>query len=211
VHEIDVATWPRKTHFEFFCGMEQPHFGITSELDTTGARARWKAQGVGVFAGIVHAVTGAANAVPQLRQRIRVDGDRLRVVEHDVLAAGYTVGTESELFNYGYTPWMDDLGAFSRHVRAESERMRTAVVLEPNEGVRDNLLYISSIPWLNYTGLTQPVAGRMDSVPRVCWSKMSRRGDREILAVTLQVHHALVDGRHVAAFYERLRAILKPD
>ena len=33
--KIDLSTWNRKEHFEFFCTFEEPFFGITTQIDMT--------------------------------------------------------------------------------------------------------------------------------------------------------------------------------
>lgn len=34
-HRIDVQTWPRREHFEFFGRMDDPYFGLTAKADFT--------------------------------------------------------------------------------------------------------------------------------------------------------------------------------
>lgn len=49
------------------------------------------------------------------------------------------------------------------------------------------------------------MAGGEKSNPRITWGKFEKdAGGREQLSVTLLVHHGLVDGIHIARFYEAL-------
>ena len=68
------------------------------------------------------------------------------------------------------------------------------------------LLFLSSIPWLHYTAITQPTPVPADSNPRITWGKYALRDGRLCLPVTLLVNHALADGLHIAHFFEALRA-----
>lgn len=69
----------------------------------------------------------------------------------------------------------------------------------------ENLYFISTLPWLHYTALIQPVAGGEESNPRITWGKFQRDfGGREQMPVTILAHHGLVDGIHIAQFYQNL-------
>ena len=61
------------------------------------------------------------------------------------------------------------------------------------------------VTWREYE-LIQPTAGDDESNPRISWGKYAPdwRG-RLMMPVTLMAHHGLVDGVHIARFYERLR------
>ena len=80
-----------------------------------------------------------------------------------------------------------------------------------NGGIDDGeealgLLFLSSIPWLHYTAITQPTPVPADRNPRITWGKYALRDGRLCLPVTLLVNHALADGLHIAHFFEALRA-----
>ena len=60
------------------------------------------------------------------------------------------------------------------------------------------------MPWLSYTSIVQPVPTPADSNPRITWGKYFYEGERLMIPVTVLCHHALVDGIHIAKFYERL-------
>ncbi|MCI8301410.1 MAG: chloramphenicol acetyltransferase, partial [Oscillospiraceae bacterium] len=58
--------------------------------------------------------------------------------------------------------------------------------------------------WLSYTALIQPVPSPADSNPRITFGKYFTQGDRVLLPVSLLCNHALVDGLHIAAFYQNM-------
>jgi chloramphenicol O-acetyltransferase type A len=64
------------------------------------------------------------------------------------------------------------------------------------------------MPWVHFTGFTHPMhVGNQDSVPRIVWGKAEQKGGILTVPVGLQVHHALVDGSHAAAFYHELERL----
>lgn len=71
------------------------------------------------------------------------------------------------------------------------------------------LLFVSSLPWITYGGIVQPTPSPADSNPRITWGRYRREGTRAFLPVSLLCHHALVDGLHMARFYQNLEAELE--
>ena len=81
-------------------------------------------------------------------------------------------------------------------------KVRRSIQEDPEE-VLDKL-FISSLPWVSYTALVQPVPQPADSHPRISWGKYFLQEGRTLLPVSILCHHALVDGLHLAAFYRAL-------
>lgn len=65
-------------------------------------------------------------------------------------------------------------------------------------------IFISTLPWISYTALVQPVPTPADSNPRITWGKYFSQGDRVLLPVSALCHHALIDGVYIANFYKLL-------
>ena len=65
-----------------------------------------------------------------------------------------------------------------------------------------DVAYLSCLPWLDYTSLDNALPSANDCIPRVSWGKIVPKGDGFDMAMTLQVHHALVDGLQVGQFFE---------
>jgi len=72
---LDLTTWPRKQHFDFFRGFDNPFFNVCVPVDVTALGAFCRAEGVSFFLGYLHLSTRAANAVESFRYRLR--GDRV--------------------------------------------------------------------------------------------------------------------------------------
>ena len=86
-------------------------------------------------------------------------------------------------------------------------RLRGSIEEDSNS---ESMYFISALPWLHYTSLIQPVAGGEDANPRITWGKFQKDHDgREQLPVSILAHHGLVDGLHIARFYENLEQQLR--
>ncbi|MCF6360116.1 MAG: CatA-like O-acetyltransferase [Cyclobacteriaceae bacterium] len=52
--KLDLSTWNRNAHFDFFKSYDQPFFGITAEVDITKAYIFTKERGVSFFLYYLH-------------------------------------------------------------------------------------------------------------------------------------------------------------
>jgi len=212
---LNPETWPRAGAYRMYRHMGAPHMAITVELDVTELVAELKQEGIGLFAGVMHHLVRAANTVAPLRQRIRLaDGDDAgpplpgapaveHVVEHAHVDPGFTVAVSGDRFNVATVPFIEDRAAFAASVAAASKSLEDEGEVRPFDQVRDDLLYMSCLPWLRFTSLTHPVGtGRPDTAPRIAWGRIEARDGRRTMPVNIQAHHALVDGVHLAAFFE---------
>ena len=65
---------------------------------------------------------------------------------------------------------------------------------------------ISAVPWIHFTHVVRTIkkSGK-DSVPRITWGRYDAdAAGRLMMPVSVQVHHALMDGYHVGMFYKNL-------
>ena len=91
---IDLETYPRRSHFEYFGRMAFPYVGLTANVEVTNLIRFAKEHGGSSFHAVLWAAAKAANSIPELRQRI-VDG---QIVEFDHCNAGFTVAREDHTF-----------------------------------------------------------------------------------------------------------------
>lgn len=66
--------------------------------------------------------------------------------------------------------------------------------------VRDDLLSITILPWLAFTGFAITRKPQVDCIPLLAFGKVQAVGDRYLLPFFVNFHHALADGLHVARF-----------
>ena len=197
---IDMDAYPRKDHFAYFKGLAIPYVGLTVNVDITGLPQVMKAHGLPFFLTICCCVDRAANGVPEFRQRIVHD----RIIEFDRCRASYTVALPDGTYCYCDLDCDLPLEDYIRYAaKAQEEAMQRHSIEETEEEALDKL-FISTIPWVSFTALTHPAAIPADSNPRITWGKSFTQGDQVLLPVSVQCHHALVDGLHIARFYELL-------
>ena len=203
---IEITNPHQRRHFEFFSGMNHPHFGVCANVEIGGWLAMAREEGLRVAPTIVHLLAHVSNEIPQLRRRIRKDG----IVEHDVVHPTFSVRTDvTDTFSFCHVDFTPDLHAFVMEAVAQTEEMRTAPVFEDEPG-RDDYLFMSALPWISFTSVQHAMQLHPhDSVPRISWGKFFESEGRTMMPLSLQAHHALVDGVHVGQFYERVDEMVR--
>jgi chloramphenicol O-acetyltransferase type A len=74
---------------------------------------------------------------------------------------------------------------------------------------KDDVLYMSPIPWVSFTSFSHPMQLHpADSVPRFAWGKYFKERDTLKMPLSVQGHHAVMDGIHMGRFYEKLQDYL---
>ena len=72
--KIEIASWPRRSHYEYFRTFDCPMFSITSPVRVDALYRYAKREGVSFFILCLFVLLKALNRVPQLRQRVE-EGD----------------------------------------------------------------------------------------------------------------------------------------
>lgn len=201
---IDLAVWERAEQYKFFRTFERPHYATTVRMDVTALMENRKSKGLSPFRHTVWAVGVGLHAVPQLC--VRFEGDQ--IIQFDQLILSSTVALDSGEYGYGYYPFDPDRARFDQDCARIMEEVRGKSGLNANDGSMHNIAYLSCLPWLDYTALDNALPHADDCIPRTSWGKIVERDGRFDMAMTLQIHHALADGLHVAQFFEAVGAAL---
>lgn len=88
--------------------------------------------------------------------------------------------------------------------RVQQAAARQGGTIETDRQAESPSIFASCLPWLNYTSLTHPACTPADSNVRVSWGQLFMRCGMTQLSVSIQAHHALTDGWHIAQFYRAL-------
>ena len=208
---IPIDTYPRRDHYEHFLGMENPFFAANVKVDITDWYRTLKEKELPFFLSFQYAVVHAANQIPELRRRILGD----QILEYSFCDPSFTVALPDGTYRYCLVhadqPYRDYLAEGIRKQEAARKEERLT-----EEGDVLSLLFISTLPWLSYESLQSPWSDRSFSNPSITWGRYSKESrpclsggvltEKETVTVpvTLMVNHALVDGIHVARFFEAL-------
>ncbi len=202
---LDLETWPRRDHFEYFRHFDNPYFNVCVDVDVSDLKEYCSGPGgPSFFAALLYLSQLAVHRVEQLRYRIHGK----EVVIHDKVACGSTILRDDETFAYGYFDYADNFADFAAQVAQVSDKLRRGGRLEPKVG-EDDLTHYSSLPWISFTSFSHARRWNTeDSIPKIMFGKYRLREGKWQLPVSIEVHHALVDGLHVGRYYAALEEFL---
>ncbi|MFN3666891.1 MAG: CatA-like O-acetyltransferase [Sediminibacterium sp.] len=201
---LDINSWNRKDQFRFFNQFEEPFFGITVQVNCGRAYKVAKENGFSFFLYYLHASLKAANETTPFRYRI--EGEQVYI--YDQVNASPTINRPDGTFGFSYMDYDPDFSIFSANAKNIIDEVRNTSGLIPAIS-GENVIHYSSIPWLNFTSLSHARSFSFkDSCPKISFGKMTGSNDDAQMPVSIHVHHALMDGFHVATFVDRFQELL---
>lgn len=196
-HEVDIDTWERKTTYEFFIDFADPFFNITANLDVTRLYRFCKDNHLAFSLAALFLSLQTANEIREFRLRIKDE----RVVEFDRIEATQTILNDDETFSFCYFEMKDDIFEFARAGKLAREKYLKLKTFDV-ETERLDLIFCSALPWISFTSFKHASRGNNRlSVPRMVFGKHFEDRERRMMPLSVEVHHALVDGIHVGKFF----------
>ncbi len=198
---IALDSWPRRAQFETYRHLDYPHFNMTANVDVQNLLPAGRAHSASLTIVITYLLTRTANQIENFRWRIRGD----TVVEHAVVHPSITILTPDNLFSYCTMAYQDDFAAFAGAAAKLIAAVQENPTLE-DDGDQDDLLFMTSIPWVSFTSFMHPAHFHpVDSVPRIAWGKIHQVEGRSVMPLSVQGHHALMDGLHVGWYFQKMQ------
>ncbi|WP_299675203.1 CatA-like O-acetyltransferase [uncultured Dokdonia sp.] len=196
---IDLSTWKRRQHFEFFNQFEEPFYGVTVSVDVTKAMQVAKEKGYSFFSYYLHKCVLASNQIENFKYRITPDN---QVVLYDHIGASATIMRPNETFAFSDIPYAASFDTFSKSVQKEIERIQQSESLFPPNNP-DNVIHYSAIPWLNFSAITHArMFKSRGSEPKISFGKVIVVNEKKTMSVAIYTHHALVDVLHISQFID---------
>jgi chloramphenicol O-acetyltransferase type A len=201
---IPLEGWPRKEHYLFFRDFDYPYFSLCADMDISVFLASIKEENISFTASMMYLIARVANGIPEFRQRVR-KGDP---VEYPVVHPSATILSKDDLFTFCTVKYAPEFREFIRKTEEEIALVKEQPGLE--EKIQDDsMLFMSSIPWVSFTSFHHPLKlNPADSVPRFAWGKYRQEGDAVLMPLSVQGHHALMDGLHAGLFYRDFQKLL---
>ena len=173
-------------------------------LDVTAFYPFVKRNGYSLTVSMVYVISRASNAIPEFRQRIRGD----QVVEHEIVNPGFSMLVDKDLFSFCDVEYTEDFSEFAGRAAKKISYIKAHPDLESNSE-KDDVLYMSPSPWVSFTSFAHPMPLHpADSIPRFAWGKFFQESDTLKMPLSVQGHHAVMDGIHMGRYYETVQDYL---
>jgi chloramphenicol O-acetyltransferase type A len=185
--------------------MDYSQYLICNNIEITNFLGKLKEKNISFYYGMIYAATYALNQVKEFKYRIRGD----KVILHNIIHPSFTDMTEgSELFKMVTVDMEVNIEDFVSKAKKKANSQKDYFVIKDVEG-RDDLIYITCIPWISFTNLSHTISfNKDDSVPRLAWGKYFEENERVLMPFSVQAHHSFVDGIHMGKYFDALQKYL---
>lgn len=213
---LDLPHWPRRDTFEFYRGFDKPYFNLCTRLDVAALKAAAHDTGASFSLACHHIALRLANETPPFRYRL--EGGRVRV--HPVVHGSTTVLRDDGSFAFAYLPYEPRFADFAARCAPLLAAARQGQ-FEP-DGDGSAVLHFTTLPWVHFSSFSHARNwGREDSVPKFAFGRADSdagadagvdagaHGARLWMPMSVEVHHALMDGLHVGRFVQAFEAALR--
>ena len=198
---INLDSWPRRTQCETFRQVDYPHFNMTATVDVERMLPVAQDHDASLTIAITYLLTYTANQIENFRWRIRGDD----VIEHELVHPSITILTPDDLFSFCTMKYLPGFSDFAAGAAETIKHVRENPTLE-DKIQEDELMFMTSIPWVSFTSFMHPLHFHpVDSIPRLSWGKIHDVEGRKKMPLSVQGHHALMDGLHVGQYFEKMQ------
>lgn len=197
----------RRDRFELFDNMENPLLNLTFNLEVPDFRPFCKEHNLPVFHFFLYVLFKSLMKVDNFRYRIYQG----QVIKIDRLIPSYTVMNEDQVLNFTRFEHSSDLRTFiARSLLAREESTKSQKLLhtagEFSEREIRDYVFITSIPWLDFTSIQHPVAKfKSADIPSIAWGRFKTLENGKMsMPFSVQAHHGFVDGFHIHQLAETI-------
>lgn len=206
---LNIETWNRRKHYLLFKEYDEPFFNMCAEVDISKTITYTQAHELSFFITSLYLATRAANGIENFRYRL--EGDKVRIL--DTIHPGSTVLNTDETFSFSYFNYQTDFQAFYADSMEILRRFKEGYSNVNPAFERHDLIHFSVIPWIRFTSFSHARRfNKTESIPRIVLGKYESNGLKVMMPVSVEVHHALMDGLHVGRYFQQLQELLdKPE
>ena len=194
---IDIETWDRKEYYLHYLHEVVCTYSVNVEIEIT------RLKGYKLYPAMLWLLTDTVNDFKEFRTHLSLEGLGI----FDTMHPSYTIfNQEKKNFSVIWTEFVRDYNTFLQRYTEDQKKYQTADCMCPKPDAPPNCFDISMIPWITFTGFNLNIYGDGNYLlPIFTMGKAFDRGGKQFLPLSIQVHHAVCDGYHVAQFVEALQ------
>ena len=204
---FDVENWNRKKHYEFFKTYEDPFFNITSNIEVTNLYNYCKKQQISFSLSCLYVAIKCINEITEFK--LRLNNGKVYVFEE--VHIGSTILNDDNTFSFCYFDYqkrlsLHDFVKAGQHIIEDHKR---GVKFEAKEEAID-VVHCTTLPWVSFTGFKHARNGDEGSkgIPKIVFGKLFDENNSKKMPFSVEVHHALMDGFHVATLFSKMQLFI---
>lgn len=203
-NRIDQQNWKRKEYFEHYFSDVPCTYSVTVNLDITKLLDEIRRHTLKLYPVMIYGISHIVNRHEEFRMSIDNDGN---VGFFDEVNPSYTVFHEDdETFSDIWTEYNPDFKSFYQHYLQDIQQFGDIKGMRGKPPQGRNIFTISCVPWATFTGLNLNLKKDSDYLPPIFTiGKYFNENGKTLLPLSIQAHHAVCDGFHLARFVNELQ------
>jgi len=200
--ELDIEHWHRRETFNLFRDYDNPFFNVCANIEVTRLLDLSHSLDIPFTIACHFLSLKTANQLEPFRYRLRDD----RVVIHPRIHGASTLLLDNQGFKFYHFEFDEDFARFQAGAEAAVAIARETPDSMDNQPERDDLIYYSVLPWISFTAFSHARrSDRSDAIPKIVFGKYFSEGEAVKMPLSVEVHHALMDGVHVGQYFQQLQ------
>ena len=200
--QIDLLNWSRYKQYEFFSKYDNPFFNLCSTIDVTTLLKQCNKYQESFSTAMLFASIDTANEIKEFKYRLKNKG----VVEYKTIYAGSTILNDDETFSFCYFDYYSEFSQFNESAKKAIQLHKTASLEFDGRNTDLDLIHYSVIPWISFSSFSHPRNySTNDSIPKIVFGKYYEKAGRILMPISIEVHHALMDGFHLGKYLDALQ------
>lgn len=201
---IDMDTWDRKDCFNHFFNNAKCTYSITVNIDITNLYNYIRMNKLRFYPTFTWVVSKAINNYQQFKMAFNKEnnlgffdeiGPSYSVLNDKTKVMSDLYTSHNNIFFNFYEDMVNSLGRYKKDTNFTTQ-------------FQNNFFIASCLPWFNYTSFNVNNEGSSPFLfPMVTWGKFFEEGNKILMPVTIQVHHAVADGYHCSLFFSDVKEI----
>ena len=202
---VVLARWARKEHFEVFQSFAQSTINQTVLVDITVLLKHIREVGWKFYPTIIFLLSKIVNSHAEFRMAIKNN----ELVIWNEIHPSYTIfHNETETFSSLWSHYDGNIHHFQDVYSEDIAQYGNNLSYWPKEESRENVFFVSAIPWVSFTSFNINVANMQNFfAPMFTLGKYYEQDGKVLLPLAVQVHHSVCDGFHVARLINELQAM----
>lgn len=203
--KIDMNEWDRGRLFEAYIERMRVVMSLTADVNAASLLKFTKANGLKFYPAMIWAVSKTVNARDEFKYGWNERGE---LIKWDFVSPSYAeFHKDDEKCMKTVTEYSDDLFDFHARFLKDREKYKNSRGFVANQP--PNSFDVSCLPWLRYRSFDMHVFDDGKFLASVVtWGKYERDGGRCLMPLTMNIHHAVADGFHLAWFFIELQALI---
>lgn len=202
---IDMETWPRKTHWNYYRNLVKAQTSMTKKVDVTDFVRKSHEKNEKISPNLLYIFSKTVNSLDCMKMFALEDGNP---AIWDVVHPNFTIFHEDDkTFSDVWIEYNENSEIFLKNYSEVIEKYKDKKGIKVREDQPANFFCISGLPWVSYDSFTTSTAGDRPPMlfPVLNYGKYEKMNGRLMMPVSITIGHAAMDGYHEAVFFNLLQ------